>query len=92
MVDINALSNSLAGLVSPFIVQLVNNKFLKWSDKAAHWLSLVIAAGCVVGAFLVSHTPFTVEAFSANLGVAFTLSQVIYHNLMGDSGKKDDSA
>lgn len=86
MSDLMTVANSIAGVVSPILTQLVRSHLFKWDDKAAHWLSLVVAAICVGAAMWSTHTPFVWSEFGADVGIAFTISQVVYHNFMHDGG------
>lgn len=90
MQDISTLSSSFIGAAVPFLVQFVRSKWLPWKGKAAIWLSLLISAGCVGAAYWqVDATPTLTEGL-ANLGLAFTLSQVVFHH-MEDQLKGGDS-
>lgn len=89
MTDLSTLSNSLVGLVSPFLTQVIRDRWIKVNDQAAHWLSLVVAAGCVFAAAWINHGPWDFTTLGADIGLAFTLSQVVYHNLLrvNDNGR-----
>lgn len=84
MTDLQTMSNSLVGVISPIITQLIRTHFIKCNDKAAHWLSLAVAIACVAAAFWMTGTAFTWQDFGSDAGLAFTLSQVMYHNFLHD--------
>lgn len=79
--QISSLSTSLIGALVPIVVQFIRNKWLPCSGKAAHWLSLGIAFICVLIAYFSIDTTPTYGEIAGNMGVAFTLSQVVYRQL-----------
>jgi hypothetical protein len=92
MTDLQTLSNTLVGAVSPIITQLLRMHVIKCDDRAAHWLSIAVAAGCVAASFFVTKTPFVLQDFGADASMAFLLSQVVYHNIMHDDGDEKPDA
>lgn len=84
MNNVQDLSASLIGAVTPFVVALLKAHIVKVSDTAAHFLSLAVAGAAVTVAMVSLHIPFTWGTFGANLGIAFTLSQTVFQSFKGD--------
>jgi hypothetical protein len=76
--SINTLSNSFIGFLVPFIVQFIRHHWIPWSGKAAMWLSFTISTACVMVAYVETAGTPTVEGALGNIGLAFTLSQVVF--------------
>lgn len=84
MADISTLSNSFVGMVCPFLTQVIRDRWVQVDGQAAHWLSLVVAAGCVLAATWINHGPFDPTILAGDVGLAFTLSQVVYNTVLKD--------
>jgi hypothetical protein len=75
-------STVLVGVLAPVVTQLVRKHVLRWDDKAAHFLSLLIAAGAVSAAYFYEGGKHSLNSWLGNFGAAFTFSQVVYHQLL----------
>jgi hypothetical protein len=82
--DITTLSTSIVGAVSPFLTQVIRDKWVKVDGAKAHWLSLVVAGLCVAAAhvsvYLSTHKVPDPSQLLTSTTLAFTLSQVVYRN------------
>jgi uncharacterized membrane protein YeaQ/YmgE (transglycosylase-associated protein family) len=92
--DITTLSTSIVGAVSPFLTQVIREKWIKVNGNKAQWLSLVVAGACVVAAhvsvFLSTHkAPDPTQVLTSG-ALAFSLSQVVYRNF-GLKKKPDEN-
>lgn len=98
--DPTAFASSLVGVVVPVVVQLVRRHILPWDDRAAHWLALAIAAAAVTAGYFSQAGVHTWNGWLGNFGLAYTLSQAVYHQVGdyfkntppddGDDGNDED--
>lgn len=73
--------SGLAGVVVPFVAQLIRNHVLKVDGRMALLLSVGIALGITaVGYAQLDPTP-TLGEYLANAGLCFATSQVVYNTL-----------
>ena len=81
MTSVSEISTSLVGTISPFITHIIRRNWLCVHDTAAHWLSLSVSTVCVGIAYMVVNQKWDTVGFLGNVGLAFTLSQVVYMNV-----------
>lgn len=79
VLDASQVATALAGAAVPFLVQLVRNHVIKsLSPKGTLVLSVLVALACTTLAYLQTTAHPTFQDLVAHVGVAFTISQLVY--------------
>ena len=87
--DILTLSSSMVGFVVPWIVSLIRLHLLPWSDKSAIWIALVVSMCTVSVAYFTTVHPPTLLGFFSNIGISFSISQMVYQHIKEGLDDKD---
>lgn len=91
MFEPTPLQISVLGVVIPWVVQFIRNKWLPWNNKAAMWLSALVAALICSGVYFFTDKTPTYQEFLHALAGMFALSQLVYRQLSEKLKKSEDT-